>query len=280
MLRCAEPDELSNDLFRDEDVLNGTEATEALRDQPGRVWVDIDNESHSLRFYGRVVREDRNPLILLEGDRLRGTNKRGDLRVIGRHGEESARMKQRKAEQTAIALDRTFVNLARPGVFGSTGDHGQRRRRRETEIVNAAISHLKEVFGWSRLNIAGQSGGGHLVGMLLSLREDIDHAVIASGNVAVWQRLREKGLAEDMTGYGDPVDPIDHVNVVAQHAPKSVIMLTDLRDKAVSATSQTAYFEALKKAGINVVQRHLPGDGDEHHGLMQAALLAAADFDP
>jgi hypothetical protein len=189
-------------------------------------------------------------------------------------------MRQRKAEQLAIALDRTFVNLARPGVFGSTGDHSQRRRQRETAIVNEAITKLKMAFGWSRLNLVGQSGGGHLVGMLLALRDDVDLAVIASGNVAVWQRIRERGSSEDATGYTDPVDPIDHVATVATHSPQSVVMLTDPEDKTVSASSQTAYFRALQAAGVNVAHRLLPGDGPENHRLLEAALLVAANFAP
>jgi poly(3-hydroxybutyrate) depolymerase len=75
---------------------------------------------------------------------------------------------QREAEQYAAASGRTFVNLARPGVFGSTGHHLQRRREREVALVDRALNRLKELFGWSRIDLAGMSGGGHLVGALLA----------------------------------------------------------------------------------------------------------------
>ena len=74
MLRFARPDELSDDYFRNDDVLQGTVATDDLRDRPGRVWVEIGDDPDSLCFYGQMVQSRRNPLIVLEGDSLRGPN--------------------------------------------------------------------------------------------------------------------------------------------------------------------------------------------------------------
>jgi len=55
----------------------------------------------------------------------------------------------------------------------SPGDHHQRWREREFALVNGALDKLEEAFGWSRLNFAGQSGGGHLVGMLPACRNEL-----------------------------------------------------------------------------------------------------------
>jgi hypothetical protein len=291
MPEFASVEALSDQSFLDDDVLRGTVASENQREQAGRVWVDeIDGLADSLCFYGALSKDNngRDPIIFFEGDRLRGSGDK--LKVIGGHNKWSPRRKQIEAEQYSVAFGRTFVNLARPGVFGSTGDHRQRRREREFALVNGALDKLKEAFGWSRLNLAGQSGGGHLVGMLLACRNDIEYAVIASGNVAVRQRIQDNGWSEDMTGYdlrihplaGPIADPIDRVSDVAKHPPRLVIMLTDPRDNIVSASVQTAYHDALKNMRLNVEQRYwyLPEDDVDHHSLGFAALLTAASLSP
>ncbi len=48
----------------------------------------------------------------------------------------SPAMMQAEAEQYAAAAGRTFINLARPGVYGSSGDHMQRRREREVRLID------------------------------------------------------------------------------------------------------------------------------------------------
>jgi SAM-dependent methyltransferase len=105
---------------------------------------------------------------------------------------------------------------------------------------------------------------------------------VTSGNVAVWERIRERGEQLDVTGFSDSVDPIDDVAGVAQHPPRTIIMLTDPLDQRVSASSQRLYASALKDAfeTANVRDpldhREITADDDEHHRLWMAALLAVA----
>ena len=136
---------------------------------------------------------------------------------------------QALAEQLAVTFDRPYLHLARPGILGSSGNHLDRRRPREVALVNAALSRMRQHFGWTRLNLVGQSGGGHLVAALMARRTDIDCAVITSGNTAVAQRNQENGWSADITGHADFLDPIDHVQDVARHPPNKVIVLTDPR---------------------------------------------------
>ena len=78
------------------------------------------------------------------------------------------------------------------------------------------------------ISLAGLSGGGHLVAAVLARRVDVDCAVIAAGNVAVRQRLREmESGGADVTGFTDFVDPIDSVlDVAAPLPPRSLIVLS------------------------------------------------------
>lgn len=219
-------------------------------------------------------RGEASPLIYLEGDCTRRVD--GTWAVFDGYTSQSPATLQRWAEQVAIATGRTFVALARPGVYGSSGNHQHRRRPREAALVDAALSALKQAFGWSTLDVAGLSGGGHLVAALMARRTDIGCAVIASGNVAVRRRNSEYLRLVDVTGFADFVDPIDLVSDVARHPPQRVIVLTDPLDQVVSAACQQAYVDALRAAGVTVDHRLLPATDPAQHILRDAALLAAA----
>ncbi len=263
--------------FAAEDVLRGVPAPPARNDEPGQVRVEVDGVADSLRFYGRAVDDGGPPLVYLEGDASR--QEAGAWTVFDSYAGASPHGLQVRAEQVALATGRTFVELARPGVYGSSGDHQQRRRPREVALVDAALTALKRAFGWDRIDLAGFSGGGHLVAALMARRHDVDCAVIASGNVSVRQRNRENGWAADITGYADFVDPIDLVAEVARHPPRRIIVLTDPLDRTVSAACQTAYADALRAAGLAVDPRLVPARDPTHHVLNDAALLAAAASD-
>jgi dienelactone hydrolase len=225
-----------------------------------------------------------DPVIFFEGDVVGQIGKDPAGQPIWLVGDFYTKLgptiMQADAERFALSADRTFINLARPGTYGSTGNHMQRRREREVALVSAALDQLKARFGWTSMTLAGQSGGGHLVASLIARRNDINCAIIASGNVAVRLRAIGFGQTADMTGYADFFDPIDHVFAVARRPPRRIIMLTDPEDKVVSASSQTAYRDALRAAGVNVEHRSVVGYGSGRHDLREPAIVAALTCAP
>ena len=259
--------------FSADAVLNGSAPNPEERGEPGRIWIEVDGVEDCLRFYGVNMSTGSQPLIYLEGDASRRDG--NGWALFDGYTSQSPAALQSWAEQVAIATHRPFITLARPGVYGSSGCHQHRRRPREVALVNAALTMLKQAFSWSRLDLAGMSGGGHLVACLIARRSDVDCAVIASGNVAVRQRNTEQLRLTDVTGFMDFLDPIDLVSEVARHPPQSVIVLTDPQDRVVSLACQQAYVEALVAAGVRVDYRTLPALDGNHHFLRDAALLAA-----
>jgi dienelactone hydrolase len=238
--------------FSSEDVINGVRLDPGLKDQPGRVWVEDENQAECLRLYGASLGARGSlPLIFFEGDVIdRGNYFAGDIVVREGYPLQTPFFTQAEAEQFASALARPFVNLARPGVFGSSGNHFERRREREVALIDAALNRLQEGFGWQEIDLAGLSGGGHLVAALMGRRSDINCAIIASGNVAVRKRNQARRMTADATGYTDFVDPIELVADVALHPPHRIIVLTDPEDTVVSAECQTAYVDALRSARV------------------------------
>jgi dienelactone hydrolase len=246
--------------------------------QPGRIWVDVGGRPDSIRVYAALCPDkEQAPLIYLEGDAMGRSNKAtGPISVGAWYTRLSPFSVQVEAEQLTTAFGRPFLNLARPGVFGSSGDHRERRREREVALIDAALDRLKDKFGWTHLHLVGQSGGGHLVAALIARRSDIGCAVIASGNVAVRRRNLMRGMPADATGYNDFVDPIELVSDVARHPPTQTIVLTDPNDAVVPAALQTAYVQELRNAGVRVEQRMVQALDPNNHILRYPAILAAA----
>jgi dienelactone hydrolase len=260
--------------FSGTDVVQGVDASSSEGDGPGKVLVEVDGKADVLAFYGAAPEGSAaDPVIFLRGDAV----EKRDTGVAANewYMATTAYDVQALAEQLSASFDRPFVHLARPGILGSSGRHLDRRRPREVALVDAALTRLKQHFGWRRLNLVGQSGGGHLVAALIARRADIGCAVITSGNTAVAQRNRENGWTTDITGHADFVDPIDHVAEVARHPPAKIIALTDPQDARVSASVQTAYVEALLRAGVAVDHRFLPAAGKLRHDLQLPGILAA-----
>jgi poly(3-hydroxybutyrate) depolymerase len=132
-------------------------------------------------------------------------------------------------------------------VYGSSGDHNQRRRLRELLVINTAVDAIKSKHGVKAFVLSGQSGGGHIVGSLLSLRQDIICAVITSGAVAVQQRSLIRGWAGvDATGYSDYFDPIDHVAKISRDPGRRIFIIGDPRDTNVPFETQVAFFNKQK----------------------------------
>ena len=234
----------------------------------------VDGKADVLAFYGAAPEgTPSDPVIFLRGDAV----EKRDNGVVANEWylATTAYDVQALAEQLCASFARPFIHLARPGILGSSGHHLDRRRPREVALVDMALTRLKAHFGWRRLNLVGQSGGGHLVAALIARREDIGCAVITSGNTAVAQRNRENGWTTDITGHADFLDPIDHVAEVARHPPEKIIVLTDPHDGRVSASVQTAYVDALRQVGVAVDHRFLPAAGKLRHDLQLPGILAA-----
>jgi dienelactone hydrolase len=260
--------------FSIDDVLGGIRPASDLPRDAGFIRLRVAGTPEDVRFYGKQGGANFAPLVYLSSDCLQKVN--GVWSVFKSYGEQSPLTVQEWAEQMSVSLGRTFLVLARPGVFGSSGNHRERRRPREVAIVGAALDALKAAFGWTVIDLAGLSGGGHLVAALIAERSDVGCAVIASGNVSVRQRNAEMKWETDITGFSDFVDPIDLVERVAKSPPRRLIVLTDPEDSIVPAASQSGYVAALRKAGVDVDHRLVRALEPTRHVLHEAALLTAA----
>lgn len=213
-------------------------------------------------------------MVYLEGD------------MTEREGYKSATYKQQVAQANSIAKGNGFAVavIGRPGVMGSTGANhwSDRRTPIEAHLVNAAVTAIKEKHGYSRIDVAGQSGGGGLIGAMLSLgRNDLNCVAISSGGTAVRMRSVDflgAQATRDTTGrlLSEAYDPYDHVDKVVQDQKRHIYIIADRQDKRVSFRSQEAFKDKLAQAGHHVyLVETVSPDTVNHHGLgVQARRVA------
>jgi dienelactone hydrolase len=237
------------------------------------VWVLKDGRGDCIRYYSSGLKEE-NPIVLVffHGDLM---PKRGGRGGLGGWSDSQPEVLRSHMRQVSHRLDIPVIFVARPGVFGSSGDHAERRRPREVELMNLALDELKKRHNIERFALAGQSSGGHLVGAMLSNRSDIKCAATASGVVAVRARARAHGWSADATGYRDFYDPIDHVDEIAESPDLTIFVIGDEKDSNVPFRTQKMYFDKLIKRGLNAHLIRAKGSGPQHHGLAHCGIRIA-----
>lgn len=269
--------------FPAEDLLSGTTSTEPqCRTFGFAVWVTVDGTGDCIRFYAANLKANGNARVLayFHGDVLDGQ------RILSGYEHDSPEGVQRLvAEWSAQSGRLPFLFIGRPGVYGSSGDHRQRRRPREAKLVSAALDVIKARYGIGQYYLSGQSGGGTITAAMLNMRSDIECAVMSSGNVAVWRRIEllnqrsparsSRGL-KDTTGYADSYDPVDHVSRIRPSPPPRIFVLSDRNDTTVPFESQDYYVQQLSKAGLQPTQIILIASGAAHHSLAHKARPALA----
>jgi pimeloyl-ACP methyl ester carboxylesterase len=243
--------------------------------------VDVDGRGDCIRFFLSGAKA-ANPVavVFLHGDRLlqfwndREFTDLRELRVVGYDRASPARVRE-EVEASAMAAGLPFVFLGRPGVYGSSGDHKERRRPREVALVNGALDMIKARHAVGAYVLAGHSGGGHLAGALLSRRSDVACAVIAAGVVAVEERIHARGWPKDATGYADYVDPIKEIEQVPRGTALRVFVIADPEDTIVPFATNRAYAMALKDHGVSAHLVQARGGGPDRHQLSRSAQTVA-----
>jgi Prolyl oligopeptidase family len=191
-----------------------------------------------------------------------------------------ARGFQIRADATAARLGSLQVYIGRPGLFGSTGDHARKREPKEFHSLNAALDKIKARFGIERIALSGQSGGGSVVGALLSLgRTDIVCAVPGSGafDLAELYTVRRARDGKSVTDgrlaqrQARLYSPIEHVDQIPKDPNRRIFVVGDPRDSNTFFSQQREFAERVKAAGHHVVLLSAPGTGPKKHEVGRIA---------
>ena len=260
--------------FSESAVTRGVKAThEQCAKVANAVWAVAGNQAECLRYWaaGFEKTTHQRAIVFFHGDVFVGVGKTNPEYL-----NTSLSAQQDIAEVWAKRLNAPYVSFARPGTFGSSGDHMQRRRKPESELISAALDLLKARLGVEEWVVAGQSGGGHVTASLLSQRNDIVCAVPTSSPSSPRVRWEIAGRTRDTTNYADSYEPTQYLFKDRMHPKLKVFVLGDLQDKNVFWPSQTVLADALQKINVPVSILRGEGTGSDAHGLSRSARIVAS----
>jgi pimeloyl-ACP methyl ester carboxylesterase len=261
--------------FSEAAVVRGVKATQAqCLAVSHSVWADagpVGAECLRVWATGMDPLPAKRALVYFHGDVFVGHGKTART-YLNSSVDEQARFAQNWARQLGVP----YLFIGRPGVYGSSGDHMQRRRQDESLLISAAMDSLKQRHGIEEWVVAGQSGGGHVTAALLTQRNDIVCAVPTSAPSSPRIRWELMGRNRDTTGYTDSYEPSKFLVRAQMHPALRVFVLGNPEDRNVFWPSQVVLADALKTAGIPVEVIEAPGSGPDGHGLSNAARVVAA----
>lgn len=260
--------------FTAEQAMHGVQATEAecAKVAPA-VWARADSgEAECIRYWTAGFSGDgaKSAVVYIPGDQLVGSG------VDPSYTQRSPATMQRLAQQVQSKLGTPFILLTRPGIFGSSGTHRERRREPEARLMQAALDAIKRKHGIEEFALVGQSGGGHTVASLLGWRRDIACAVPTSAVSSPRARWQHKGLKRDATGFSDSYEPVEHLRGGGFHPKLRVFVLGDPRDSNTPWETQLPLAHKLKGLGVPTEVVEGEGAGGEHHGLGTSGQLLGA----
>src|ERR687889_1026744 len=97
-----------------------------------------------------------------------------------------AAARRKPASRAAASGGTPVVLLARPGMHGSSGDHARDRHTTdEVELVDDALTRLRQRHGFRDLSLVGFSSGGAVVANLLARRGGVPCAAPAPAPLAM-----------------------------------------------------------------------------------------------
>ncbi|MGD9805993.1 MAG: alpha/beta hydrolase family protein [Hyphomicrobiaceae bacterium] len=243
------------------------------------VWVEVEGRGECIAFYAtNGLQTAKRAVLYFEGD-IPPTYSR-DPRKLRAH----LASLQSTLEVLATTYRIPYVLVARPGTFGSTGNHGDRRKNREYFVMRAAVDAIREKFGLDDVSLAGQSGGATIVGALLVLGiSNIRCAVPASGGYDLHAMLDWHAAKQGIVGahHENPASLSGSFNVMdrlgnVRHDPaRRVFVVADPEDQVTPFVQQQRFTEGLRSAGHHAELVLETGGGPQRHGLSLAALKLA-----
>ncbi len=261
--------------FPEQALRNGVRATQAQCERLSNgLWAVADTgETACLRYWAAGLAAGApapRAVVYFSGDVWSGG------RAVPTYAATGDDALAKAAARWAERLGLPYVFLARPGTYGSSGDHMERRRPAESRLVSAALDVLKARWNINEYIVVGFSGGGHVTSALVTLRRDIVCAVPGGAPSSPRMRWTLKRWTTDATGYGDSYEPTEHLRKDATHPRLRIFVVGDPRDREGLWPAQTVMAQAAREQGIAAEVIEVKGSApDFHHGQGDIVRLVA-----
>ncbi len=119
------------------------------------VWVHYPEGNACMRYFSAGnLQAAPLAVVILKGDRV-SQIKRPPATIPGNTAADQRRQARAILRQTGLPT----IILARPGTYGSSGNHYHRRQAEEFQAIDAALNAIKARYGIQRFILSGHSGG-------------------------------------------------------------------------------------------------------------------------
>lgn len=243
------------------------------------VWVEVEGRGDCVAFYPTEgLSGARRAVVYFEGDIPPGY--RGDTRKLDDH----LKSLLRSLGMLAAAYRIPYVLVARPGTFGSTGNHADRRKVREYLVMREAVDAIRQRFDLESVVLAGQSGGATTVAALLTLGlTHVRCATPASGGYDLAAMLDWHASLQGIVGIhrehpaslADSFNAMDRIGGVHRDVRRRVFVVGDRADKVSPFDQQKRFADRLKAEGHHAEVIEAKGAGPARHGLSFTSLKLA-----
>ena len=242
------------------------------------VWVNYAGGDACIRYFSAGnLQSAANVLVVLPGDR--DAVMRRDPAEIPENTQEAQDLRAQKLSEKARL---PVIILARPGTYGSSGNHANRRQRGEFLAIDAALTRLREQYGIEKFVLSGHSGGATAVAAVLTFgRRDVSCAILTSGAYGLLERAERLRMTRgersqsnrDITGLANPYDPLDHIANITADPKRHIFVIGNLQDRVTPFDLQVKFATALRVQGHRVSLIEWPAAAPQFHNLKSNALL-------
>lgn len=249
------------------------------------VWVQYAGGKACIRYFSAGnLYGAAQVLVILKGDRV-SLIKRPPQSIPA----NTASAQRSQARAILRQSDIPTVIIARPGTYGSSGNHYRRRQQEEFLALNAALDAIKTRYALRHFILSGHSGGATAASALLAFgRRDIDCAILTSGAWGLLERAERMRKQHDEasaptldgTGLANPWDPLDHIDGVAADPARLILVIGNPQDSNTPFDLQRRYADALRQQGHRVTLLERPAVAPEYHNLQDNAGVKAVALCP
>lgn len=236
------------------------------------VWVKYDGGVDCIRYFaGGNMQNAPLVVVVFLGDRVPFIKR--DPETIPAN---TATAQRKIAQKFSIRTGLPVVIVARPGTYGSSGNHYNRRQRAEFLALNATLDRLRQQYNIGQFILAGHSGGATAASALLTLgHTDIRCAILTSGAWDLLNRAevlrKERGersdAGKDITGLVNPYDPLYHVDNIPPDPQRQILIIGNLQDQITPFELQVKFARALRDKHHRVALIETPAYPPEYHNL-------------
>lgn len=260
---------------------NTNPVKEDCRDITSSIWIEDEEFGNACIRYFKSHENIKSSSVLIElyGDRPNFL----DIEVSKIPNNKKS-MQIDIAKSISKKFDMKAIVLARPGVYGSSGDHKRRRTQSEYFFTAKAITALKERYELKDVVLLGQSGGATAIaGAFTQNLKGIKCAVLTSGAYSLSERANyirarnNKPLRDrvDTTGLKDYYDPIEHIEDMHIDSVSKILIVGSKEDINTPFVLQMKYFKRLKYYGHNSILINTVSEPPMHHRIIDSKRVEA-----